>query len=143
MSAADDLRAEYVLIQNLYEDFDKRALSLKGLAAPLLGAGLIAGAKEANHLIVAITCAVALSLWALEAIWKSFQYCLRGRIERLEEWYRQPAPADMPPFQIYTQWTKAWRQDHGNVRAFARVLFQPFVFLPYAVIIAAGAALVA
>ena len=34
MASSDDLRAEYLLLQTLYEDYDKRALSLKAHASP-------------------------------------------------------------------------------------------------------------
>lgn len=140
MASSDDLRAEYLLLQNLYEDYDKRALSLKAIAGPLLGAGVAAGLKEASAAILVATIAVALSLWLLEAIWKSFQYCLVGRIERLEAWFRgEEGAPEIAPFQIYTAWTEAWphRRRIGSV---AGILVQPFVALPYAVLVALATA---
>lgn len=142
MASSDDLRAEYLLLQNLYEDYDKRALSLKAIAGPLLGAGVAAGLKESSAAILIATIAVALSLWLLEAIWKNFQYCLVARIERLEAWFRgDPGASEIAPFQIYTAWSESWphRRRVGSV---ASVLVQPFVALPYVVLVAvAGAGL--
>lgn len=142
MASSDDLRAEYLLLQSQYEDYDKRALSLKAIAGPLLGAGVAAGLKEGSDAILVATIAVALSLWLLEAIWKSFQYCMVGRIELLEAWFRGAGPTDIAPFQIYTAWKQAWphRRRVGSV---AIVFVQPFVALPYGVLVAvAGAGLI-
>lgn len=144
MASSDDLRAEYLLLQNLYEDYDKRALSLKAIAGPLLGAGVAAGLKEGSAAILVATIAVALSLWLLEAIWKSFQYCLVGRIERIEAWFRNEKGAtEITPFQIYAAWSEAWPL-RRRVGAIASVFVQPFVALPYVVLVAvAGVGLVA
>lgn len=68
MRSNDNLRAEYLLIQGQYEAFDQRALSLKALATPLLGAGLVAGLKDTSPTILLVTALVAGSLWLLEAI---------------------------------------------------------------------------
>jgi hypothetical protein len=143
MASSDDLRAEYLLLQTLYEDYDKRALSLKAIAGPLLGAGVAAGLKEASDAILVATIAVALSLWLLEAIWKSFQYCLVARIERLEAWFRaEPTEPVIAPFQIYATWSQSWLH-YRRAASLAAIFVQPFVALPYVVLVAvAGAGLI-
>ena len=40
MASSDDLRAEYLLLQNLYEDYDKRALSLKAIVDTFSASGI-------------------------------------------------------------------------------------------------------
>ena len=143
MASSDDLRAEYLLLQTLYEDYDKRALSLKAIAGPLLGAGVAAGLKETSDAILVATIAVALSLWLLETIWKSFQYCLVARIERLEAWFRaEPAEPVIAPFQIYATWSQSWLH-YRRTTSLAGIFVQPFVALPYVVLVAvAGAGLI-
>jgi len=143
MASSDDLRAEYLLLQTLYEDYDKRALSLKAIAGPLLGAGVAAGLKDASAAILVATIAVALSLWLLETFWKSFQYCLVGRIERLEAWFRGDAgAAEIAPFQIYAAWNEAWPH-RRRIGSMANIFVQPFVALPYVVLVAvAGVGLI-
>ncbi len=133
----DDLKAEYQLLQNQYEAFDQRALSLKALATPLLGAGIAVGWKEVSLPLIAMTMVAAGAIWLLEVNWKIFQYCNVPRIKQLEAWFREEAPADIPPFQIFTSWTEAWPawKDAGKIWSIAR---QPFVALPYVVIIVAG-----
>lgn len=127
----ENLRAEYVLIQNQYEAFDQRALSFKALATPLLGAGLAIGLKERSCAILLATVIVAVSLWLLEGIWKTFQYCLRARIETLEAWHRGAIAEELAPFQIFTAWGESWRKQYGHMRNWPPILAEPFVYLPY------------
>jgi hypothetical protein len=139
MASSDDLRAEYLLLQNMYEDYDKRALSLKAIAGPLLGAGVAAGLREGGDAILVATIAVALSLWLLEAIWKSFQYCLVARIELLEAWFRtENGAAVIAPFQIYAAWSESWPQ-RRRLGSIAGIFVQPFVALPYVVLVSVAA----
>lgn len=144
MRSNENLRAEYILVQGQYEAFDQRALTLKGLATPLLGAGLAVGFKEGSSGILLATVVVAASLWLLEAVWKSFQYCLVDRIRDLEAWHRGEGADDMPPFQIFAAWNKLWAEHYRKPRSLWPILWQPFVFVPYLPIIAialAGCAL--
>jgi len=68
-----ELQAEYATVQGHYEDFDKRVLGLKGLATPLLGAGLAAGAKE--HLPIVVWA------WRSWSIWRSGRWIPNQIIE--------------------------------------------------------------
>ncbi|MCW2338155.1 hypothetical protein M2337_002388 [Sphingobium sp. B2D3A] len=131
----EDLKAEYVLIQGQYEAFDQRALGMKALATPLLGAGLAFGVKEHSDALLYATILVAASLWLLEAIWKGFQKNLAGRIGALEAWYRNEGPEEMPPFQIYTAWNAVPKID--RLTYVATRMFAPFIALPYLVVILA------
>jgi uncharacterized protein (DUF1810 family) len=131
----DDLRAEYLLIQNMYEAFDQRALSLKSLATPLLGAGVAIGVKEQAATILVATALVALCLWFLEGLWKSFQYCLVPRIKTLEAWFRGPESAGTPPFQVYAAWHVSWAGGYSKLTRVFRIMLEPFVSLPYAIIV--------
>lgn len=128
----DDLKAEYLLIQGQYEAFDQRALSMKALATPLLGAGIAVGIKEGDAILYA-TILVAASLWLLESIWKGFQYCLTDRIIALEAWFRGEGPEDMAPFQIFTAWGKVYARERR--RYIVTRMAAPFISLPYVVVI--------
>ncbi|QAY78777.1 hypothetical protein [Sphingosinicella sp. BN140058] len=143
MRSNDDLRAEYLLIQSQYEAYDQRALTLKGLATPLLGAGLAIGVKESSSLILLGTLFVAASLWLLEAIWKSFQYCFAARIRTLEAWHRGEGDENIPAFQIFTEWGRSWGSDYSRWQALPPILMLPFVALPYAAVIAISLSAVA
>ncbi|VWX54416.1 hypothetical protein [Novosphingobium sp. 9U] len=131
---SDDLKAEYLLVQNQYEAFDQRALSMKALATPLLGAGIVAGIKDPSSAILWATILVAASLWLLEGIWKGFQKNLAYRVEKLERWYRGEEPGDMVPFQVYSEWNAV--PTSMRIYYVATRMWAPFVALPYLVVIA-------
>lgn len=140
MRKSDDLKAEYLLIQGQYEAFDQRALSMKALATPLLGAGIAFGVKEDSSAVLLATILVAGSLWLLEAIWKGFQYSLTDRIKLLEAWFRgdtriddRDIREDEPPFQIYTAWGEVYARERlGYILS---RMMAPFVCLPYAIVV--------
>jgi hypothetical protein len=133
MDFHEDLRAEYLLIQGQYEAFDQRALSLKALATPLLGTGLAFGIDKQSVPIVLATALVTFCLWALEAIWKSFQYAYIERIELLERCFREEVGA-VRPFQVFTAWSASYRARYRKLGAVLRLMAAPFVALPYALI---------
>src|SRR5436190_7553223 len=141
MNQADvrkELQAEYAMLQGHYEAFDQRALTLKGFATPLLGAGLATGFQQASWMVLAVTVAAALALWTLEVIWKSFQYCHQPRLRLLEAWFRREGPPEIKPFQIDAAWSAAWAAGwQGRVAPQLRVAAQPFVALPSALVVAA------
>lgn len=138
-----ELQAEYLLLQNQYEAYDQRALSLKALATPLLGAGVAFGIKEPSVVLIGLTVAVAIALWVLETTWKVFQYCNIPRIEALEAWFANPASEELKPFQVYRSWTAAFQKDWRDGRRWVAVACEPFVYLPYAVVVVAGLVAVA
>jgi len=134
----EELQAEYLLLQNQYEAYDQRALSLKALATPLLGAGVAFGVKEPSVVLIGLTVAVAIALWILETTWKVFQYCNIPRIEALEEWFANSEPQELKPFQTYRAWSAAFRNDWRDARRWVAVACEPFVYLPYVVVVIAG-----
>lgn len=133
-----ELQAEYLLLQNQYEAYDQRALSLKALATPLLGAGVAFGIKEPSAALIGLTVAVAIALWILETTWKVFQYCNIPRIQALKEWFANPSPEELKPFQVYRSWGVAFQRDWHDARRWAAVAREPFVYLPYAIVVVAG-----
>lgn len=89
----DQLAAEYTMLQNQYETFDTRALTIKSWSAPLLAGGLGIALKDNLLGLALATALVALCLWILEAMWKSFQYSYIGRTELLESYFRERSRA--------------------------------------------------
>jgi hypothetical protein len=143
----EELKAEYILIQGQYEAFDQRALSMKALATPLLGAGVAFGVKESSVAILYATILVASSLWILEATWKLFQYCLADRIMFLEAWFRGDSVVngrdirdEEAPFQIYTEWKLVFRRDWFQY--LFRRMWAPFVSLPYIIVVGVSLAII-
>jgi len=146
------LRDEYLLLQNQYEDYDRRSITIKGWVSSGMVAGLAFSLTKdaASPFIPFIIALFALVFWWLEASWKIFQYAIVGRIRILEANFRNDPDIlykNPPPFQVYHWWYKTFANDepifvyettrrrrHWVMRVL-RVATQPFVQLPYSIII--------
>jgi hypothetical protein len=148
---SDQLKEEYLQLQAQYEEFDNRALTIKSWGTALLAGGVAFGSKENSIVVLIVAITAALSLWALEVIWKSFQYCLSPRINEIEQWFRDGQKGEIVPFQIYSSWLKEWnskyrpwfkdnrekwRIDHRkSFSNYWPIIRSRFVYLPYLPII--------
>lgn len=170
------LKDEYLLLQNLYEDFDRRSLTIKGwIATGAVTALAISFTNEKTQwvrYVPLIMVLIAVTFWFLEATWKQFQYAFRDRIRSIEAYFRGDADIlekDIKPFQAYHSWstslledepiylyeTKAAAAERRQKRKkgekirqraairptpralrFAVIALEPFVCLPYVLIIA-------
>jgi hypothetical protein len=111
------LKDEYLLLQNQYEDYDKRSLTIKGWisggAAAALGLAFNSD-KPAASFVPAIVAVIVLAVWYLEAYWKVFQYALGDRIRIIEAYFRGDPHIlvkDPIPFQIYHWWYLSYSKD--------------------------------
>ncbi len=149
------LRDEYLLLQNQYEDFDRRSLTIKGWAATgaIAGSALGLNAPTKIAFFVPIYVAIiAIVFWSIEAAWKVFQYALNDRIRIIEAYFRGEEEIllefkDPMPFQIYHSWFRAFTKDppiyryeetkrpRSKVIRFARAALHPSVWLLYVVIV--------
>lgn len=147
------LKDEYLKLQDQYEDYDRRALLIKGW----IGAGSIAGFalgtngdKPITFLTLFSIALIASCFWYLEAKWKTFQYAIASRIRVIEAHFRNDPDIlfkNPAPFQIYNWWFKSYaknnpiykyEQYYKPVSRFVRLkkaAFQDFVHLPYSLII--------
>jgi hypothetical protein len=130
-ASRDELRTEYEMIQGQYEQFDARALKIKSWSGPLIAAVMGYGWKEHSNGPILAAIVAALSLWFLEAVWKSFQYCYTDRIKLIEGWFRDGRPEDIAPFQVFSAWGEVWSRWFGHPKSWLPILRQPFVFVPY------------
>jgi hypothetical protein len=114
----DFLRDEYLKLHDIYEDFDKRALSIKGwisggaVAAMAVAFGVDVPAYR--EVIPWFVIALAATFWALEAGWKLYQQGYRDRIRVLEAYFRgDPDIIDKTPtpFQTYGAWYRGFVKD--------------------------------
>ncbi len=140
-------------MQDQYEDYDRRALQIKGW----VGAGAIAAIaigfdsqKSGSGMIWVVISLFSCCFWYLEAKWKVFQYAISDRIRLIEAHFRGEEDAltkVSEPLQIYNWWYKSYRYDKpiyeyendyrpkplkSRIQAAA---FQDFVMLPYLLII--------
>jgi hypothetical protein len=136
---SDELKEEYKLLQAQYEAFDARALTIKSWSGPLLAGSVGIGLWNSSTAVIFAAILAALCLWALEGIWKSFQYCYTDRIKLIERWFRENRSAELVPFQIFTAWGEVWHRHFKHPKNLLPILSQRFVYLPYLPIIAFGA----
>ena len=137
-SRRDDLKAEYALLQNQYEAFDARALTIKSWATPLLAGGVGVGYKEDSIILILAAILAAFCLWVLEGIWKCFQYCYIDRITLIESWFEKENASDIPPLQIFAAWLASWYARYKYLPSIWQRMKAPFVYIPYAPIIFFG-----
>ena len=116
------LKDEYLLLQNQYEDFDRRSLTIKGWvgsgSAAALGLAFNSSYSEFSFVVPIFVAIIAAVFWFLETYWKIFQYALSGRIQVIEAYFREDPDVlirDPPPFQIY----RSWFQTYYDKQAFA------------------------
>src|ERR1043166_1080450 len=71
---ANLLKDEYVMLQNLYEDFDSKGLTIKGwsITVALATIGTAVLANRNDLLLVAFVSAIM--FWYLEAYWRGLAY---------------------------------------------------------------------
>jgi hypothetical protein len=101
---------EYSLLQQFYEDFDKRILGIKGWSATIAIAA-IGGGFYQTRLLWLFAAGASLVFWLLETIWKGFQYCYSPRIELLERAFREDKFENVAPFQIGKSWYKEFQKN--------------------------------
>jgi hypothetical protein len=111
------LKDEYLLLQNQYEDYDRRSLTIKGWvgsgAAAALALAFNSSYRAALFIPIFVS-VIAAVFWYLEAYWKVFQYALSDRIRVIEAFFRDDPDIlirDPAPFQIYHFWFKSFAED--------------------------------
>ncbi len=86
------LKDEYLLLQNQYEDFDRRSLTIKGWIGSGAAASLALSFNSTSRyafLVPIFVAVIAAVFWYLEASWKMFQYALSDRIRIIEAYFRE------------------------------------------------------
>ncbi len=145
------LRDEYLFLQNQYEDYDKRSLTIKGWVTTGAVVALASSFNSKGLLAISIPILVGVIViiaWILEVYWKIFQYAFTDRIRIIEAYFRNEPDVlikEPMPFQIYNWWYRSYRYDEPiyeyerqqglRPKSFTErrreVAFQRFVCLPY------------
>lgn len=128
------LRDEYLLLQNFYEGFDTRIITIKGWSATV-GMAAIGGGFYQTHYLWLFAAAASLIFWLVEALWKSFQYMYSPRIQQLEKAFASGEFAGIAPFQVYTSWFAALQEQGFGIFENFRL---PIVAFPHFVTLTAG-----
>lgn len=111
------LREEYFFIQQQYQGFDDKTLTIKGWISTGAIAGLaLAFGRDTQHAkwipwFIIVICGV---FWYLEAYWKLFQYAFRDRIRIIEAHFRDDQSIifhNPDPLQVYEWWFLSYLYD--------------------------------
>jgi hypothetical protein len=112
------LKDEYLLLQNQYEDFDRRTLTIKGWVGTSAFAALAVSFGTSNkyaYIFPLMVAALAGVFWYLEAHWKLFQQATADRIRIIEAFFREDAEVfdkNPLPFQAFHQFSLSYGPDN-------------------------------
>ncbi|MCZ8119214.1 MAG: hypothetical protein O9295_14425 [Microcystis sp. LE18-22.4A] len=145
------LKDEYFKLQDQYEDYDRRALQIKGWisAGSIAGFAIEINSKTYNSPTLLIIATISLCFWYLESMWKMFQYSIIDRIRIIEAHFRNDQEIlikNPAPLQIYNWWFRSFSKDepiysYEKHRPRSKLIRlwaagkQTFVHLPYSLII--------
>jgi uncharacterized membrane protein len=133
------LKEEYFHLNKVVEDFDQRALLIKGWSVTVSMAGVAAVYSGKVSAAVFILAAVAsLMFWFIEALWKGFQQAYYPRLRAIEDHFNGGTP--LPCLQINKNWTVAYLKEQAPKRVL-EVMLWPHVAFPHVVILVFGIAL--
>jgi hypothetical protein len=109
------LKDEYLKLQDFYEDFDRRILTIKGWSATIAIVAIGGGFQYKMPYLWLFASAASLVFWLLETVWKRFQYFYAPRIAHLEKIFREENFAEVAPLQIYYSWFEALKKQGWNI----------------------------
>ena len=134
------LKDEYLKVLDIYEDFDKRSLGIKGWSATIAIAAIGGGFQYKISNLWLFAAAASLMFWIIEAMWKLFQSRYAARIKEIEETFRNEASDVIFPLQIYTSWAK--EKGDGNLKKkthdYFKQFISPAVLMPHLILVLAG-----
>jgi hypothetical protein len=124
------LQKEYLHLSAVWDDFNRRVLTIKGwTAAGSIAAMFAWSSKVEASMGFAIGLALlVIAMWVLEAQWKVFQHSNAARIDALEAHF---AGTDIVrhPFQSHLR-SRRIREAWG-AKALLMWFWKPFVWIPY------------
>lgn len=129
------LLAEHLKLQDIIEDFDKRALTIKAWSFTISAAGIVTSYVEGSTSVLAIATICSFFFWLVEGTWKVNQQCFYSRVWHIERAFREHEA--VIPLQIATQWSS----EYQNKKSFLylwRVLWWSHVALPHVLLVIFG-----
>ena len=121
------LKDEYLLLQGFYEDFDRRALVVKGWSVTVAIAGLAVGFEKSSPAIWALAGVAAAMFWIIDGKWRMYQYANRKRIKEIEAHFRNESGDEIIPLQAFERWWSGYEE-----QSLLKILCYPVVLLPHA-----------
>ncbi|MBL4781954.1 MAG: hypothetical protein JKX92_06890 [Porticoccaceae bacterium] len=126
------LAAEWSLLQNQFDSYEKYSLLIK-----LSSIGVLAAAYFTNHLSVFILCLLFI-LWLQDAIWKTFQARIGSRLLQLEAYLSNehaPQHSDGIAFQFNSLYARNRPNSIDLVKEYFSQALRPTIAFPHVLLI--------
>ena len=127
-----DLAAEWSVLQNQFDSYEKYSLLIK-----LTAVGVLSAAYFSNHLSVFVLC-LLLTLWLQDAIWKTFQSRIDTRLLQLEQYLSSEHPLEKRDGKAY-QFNSLYLQHRPGsialVQEYMGQALRPTIAFPHLVLV--------
>jgi len=128
----DLLEKEYFHLQNVVQDYDAKALTIKAWSVSIVG--VIAGSSvfTSSKEVLLFASVVSFMFWLIEGTWKSFQRSNYDRINEIEAYMRGAGrKTEIHNLQISKSWVIAYEQKYNKLAFMRKTLLRIYVFLPH------------
>lgn len=128
--SASDVNAEWCLLQNQYDSYEKCALLIKLLAITLFSVGLMVNRLDLWFALILLT------IWLQDAIWKTFQARIEARLLHLESIIASDkrAGGTVPPanaYQFHSDYLQSRARGPAIITEYLRQAVRPTIAYPY------------
>jgi len=136
------LKDEYLHLQKVVEDFDARAITIKGWSVTFSLAAIVAAFTYHVPAALLLASFTSVLFWVTEAFWKMFQETYFERAEEIEAFFAGKNE-HIVPLQIGMTWQKRWERDrHRRLWRTAYIMFTwAHVAIPHVAIALTGVVL--
>lgn len=129
------LKDEYLHIQNVIQDFDGRAVTIKSWSVTFSLVALVGAFVSHSAVAFLVGSLSACLFWLIEGLWKTVQYAHYDRAGKIERYFAGELK-QLVPLQIGASWYKRWKA--GGSKRLLRIMIRPNVALPHVLIFLAG-----
>jgi hypothetical protein len=134
------LKDEYLQLERCILEFDGRALTIKAWSVSFSLAAVVGAFASHAPAVLLIAAFGSCMFWAIEGMWKTFQYAHYERVNGIEDYFAGVGP-EPDPLQIGRAWYARW-SGIGAGKSLC-IMAWPRVALPHALVALLGVALFA
>jgi hypothetical protein len=129
------LKDEYLHIQKVIQEFDGRAVTIKGWSVTFSLVALVGAFVSHAPVALLVGSSSACLFWLIEGLWKTVQYAHYDRAGKIERYFARDLK-EIVPLQVGGSWYKRWKM--GGTKRLVRIMSRPNVALPHVLIFLAG-----
>jgi hypothetical protein len=127
----DLLKDEYLMVQDFYQDIDRRCFTIMGWSITVAMAAIGAGIVYNQPVLLLVAFLAALMFWYLEATWRGLGHFMSVRINQIEDAVEQGKGGILLPLQLYSEWDKEFTKSGSQTRIsfFKSLTAMPHIFI--------------